>query len=472
MQVFHKTLKKDSAMGKPKTRFVCQECGTIAVKWQGRCAGCGNWNTIVEEAISSLPPRSLQESRISPELLDEVSADCESRLSTSISEFDQVLGGGIVPGSIILIGGPPGIGKSTLLLHIARGMGEQGGKVLYVSGEESPSQIKLRYRRLGISSPHIFILPEINLDAILAAIEETKPMLVLIDSIQTLYKPDLAGAPGSVTQVRECTASLLRLGKTLQTAIIIVGHVTKDGSIAGPRVLEHLVDTVLYFEGEGIQNFRVLKSAKNRFGSTNEVGIFQMDDKGLTGLRNASAFFLSQRGAAAAGSVIVPVMEGTRALLVELQALVTRSYYGIPSRKAKGIDVNRVALLIAVLEKRAHLALSTNDVFVNVVGGVEIDEPAVDLGLVVAMASSFHDAPIRGDCIVLGEVGLGGEIRGVTNCVKRVQEAERLGFTEAIIPSQNIQADMPEFKSITLHGASHIKEAIEMAIEKSHKGRR
>jgi DNA repair protein RadA/Sms len=459
-------------MGKPKTSFICQECGTIAVKWQGKCPGCGNWNTFVEEALTSLPRKNLQDPRISPELLDEISAEGESRLSTSISEFDQVLGGGIVPGSIILIGGPPGIGKSTLLLHIARGMSEKGGKVLYVSGEESSSQVKLRYRRLGISSPHIYLLPEINLDAILGAIEEMKPSLVLIDSIQTLYKPDLAGAPGSVTQVRECTASLLRLGKTMGIAIIIVGHVTKDGSIAGPRVLEHLVDTVLYFEGEGIQNFRVLKSVKNRFGSTHEVGIFQMDDKGLTGLRNASAFFLSQRGAATAGSVIIPVMEGTRSLLVELQALVTRSYYGIPSRKAKGIDVNRLALLIAVLEKRAHLALSTNDVFVNVVGGVEIDEPAVDLGLVMAMASSFHDAPLRSDCIVLGEVGLGGEIRGVTNCVQRVQEAERLGFTEAIIPSQNMQADLPDFRSIKLNPASHIREAIEIAIAKTQKGRR
>ncbi len=447
-------------MARPKTRFICQDCGTIAVKWQGRCSGCGNWNTFAEEFIptSSVHPEggSPQE----PEPLRQISTSAEARLMTGIDEFDCVLGGGLVTGSLILIGGPPGIGKSTLLLQIARGLSLQERAVLYVTGEESSSQVKLRSKRLQIYSDTIFILPEINLESIIASIEKMRPALVLIDSIQTLYNPLLAGAPGSVTQVRECTAALMRTGKTLGITIIIVGHVTKDGTIAGPRVLEHLVDTVLYFEGEGFQNYRILKSVKNRFGSTNETGIFEMGTLGLKGVKNASSVFIGERNAFNSGSAIVPVMEGTRPILLELQALVATSYCDNLTRKTKGIDVNRVALLIAVLDKKADIEISGCDVFINAVGGVEVDEPALDLPLLLAMASSRQNIPLDAATVVFGEAGLGGEIRGVNQAVTRIQEAQRLGFKKCIMPASNMTEELPEFSTIELLGVSNINEAL------------
>lgn len=457
-------------MAKPKTRFICQECGTVSVKWQGRCSGCGNWNTITEEYITqtSVSPEAggLQK----PEPLQQITTIADARLLTGIDEFDCVLGGGLVTGSLILIGGPPGIGKSTLLLQIARGLSIQNRVVLYVTGEESSSQVKLRAERLQIISDKIFILPEINLDSIIASIDKMRPALIMIDSIQTLYNPEVAGAPGSVTQVRECTAALMRTGKTLGITIIIVGHVTKDGTIAGPRVLEHLVDTVLYFEGEGFQNYRVLKSVKNRFGSTNETGIFEMSTKGLKGVKNASSVFIGERCASSPGSVIVPVMEGTRPILLELQALVAASRCDNLTRKTKGIDVNRVALLIAVLDRKVGLRISGCDVFINAVGGVEAEEPALDLPLLLAMASSQQNIPIDAATVVFGEAGLGGEIRGVNQAVARILEAERLGFRKCILPASNMTEELPEFSTIRLLGVSHIDEALSHAIPGMKRG--
>jgi len=451
-------------MAKPKTRFICQECGTVSVKWQGRCSGCGNWNTITEELITQTPVSPEAGSLQEPEPLHQITTIADARLLTGIDEFDCVLGGGLVTGSLILIGGPPGIGKSTLLLQIARGLSMQNRVVLYVTGEESSSQVKLRAERLQIISDTIFILPEINLESIITSIEKMRPALIMIDSIQTLYNPALAGAAGSVTQVRECTAALMRAGKTLGITIIIVGHVTKDGTIAGPRVLEHLVDTVLYFEGEGFQNYRVLKSVKNRFGSTNETGIFEMSTKGLKGVKNASSVFIGERCAYSPGSVIVPVMEGTRPILLELQALVTESRCENLIRKTKGIDVNRVALMIAVLDKKVRLRISGCDVFINAVGGVEVEEPALDLPLLLAMASSHQNIPLDATTVAFGEAGLGGEIRGVNQAVARILEAERLGFRKCILPASNMTEELPEFSKIRLLGVSHIDEALSHAI--------
>ncbi|MDQ7823743.1 MAG: DNA repair protein RadA [Candidatus Eremiobacteraeota bacterium] len=453
-------------MGKPKSRFVCQECGAIAVKWQGKCPDCGNWNTFIEELAAPLPAKGLfPAARGEPELLKEIETSLETRMLTHIEEFDRVLGGGLVPGSVVLVGGPPGIGKSTLLLQLAHGVSTKTGTVLYVTGEESSAQVKLRSVRLQIAPDNIYILPEVNLESIAAQIEAIKPVLVLVDSIQTIYRPELDGAPGSVTQVRECAAALVRIAKSIGITLVIVGHVTKDGMLAGPRVLEHLVDTVLSFEGEGIQNFRIIKSVKNRFGSTNEVGIFEMGSLGLRGLKNPSAYFLAQRSRAVAGSIIIPVMEGTRAILVELQALVAKANYAVPTRRAKGIDINRLALVIAVLEKRASLGLGASDVFVNVVGGMEIDEPAVDLGLALAIASSLKNKPLRPGLVAFGEVGLGGEIRGASHSDRRIIEAERLGFKECLLSPHNLNADSPMPSSIKLHAVELIRGGIEKALE-------
>lgn len=457
-------------MARPKTRFVCQECGTYAIKWQGKCPECESWNSFVEETVTTSVDQPLIHNK--PESLKKIQTDAGLKIITGIDEFDRVTGGGLVPGSIVLIGGPPGIGKSTLLLQIAQSIALQTKSVLYVSGEESSQQVKIRSMRLGIDSERIYLLPEINVESIISTIEKMKPSIVLIDSVQTLYKSDFSGAPGSVTQIRECTASLIRIGKSLGITIIIVGHVTKDGVIAGPRVLEHLVDTVLYFEGEDTGSFRILKSVKNRFGSTNEVGIFQMNSYGLTSLENPSTFFLSKRRDETPGSIIVPAIEGTRPILVEIQALVTRSYYGVSSRKAKGVDANRLALIIAVLEKRANLPLSVHDVYLNIVGGMEVEEPAIDLGIVIAIASSFYDISPGKRSVVFGEVGLGGEVRPVNQTVKRIQEAERLGFEQCSFPYYNLDGDEPGVKSIKLFPVYNIKEAIESTLGKVKKERR
>jgi len=452
-------------MPKTKTRFVCQECGAYAIKWQGKCSECGNWNTLVEEIVTNIKESRKTEYR-APELLREIRVDPGLSLPTRIEEFDRVLGGGIVPGSIILIGGPPGIGKSTLLLQVSQSIAARAGDVLYISGEESSQQVKIRATRLNTLSEKIFILPEIGIESIITAIESLKPTLVLVDSVQTIFNSELSGAPGSVTQVRECTASLVRVGKALGITIIIAGHVTKEGQIAGPRVLEHLVDTVLYFEGEDRGSFRVLKSVKNRFGPTNEVGIFQMSSKGLASVENPSTFFISHRSKQTSGSIIVPVIEGTRPILVEIQALVSNTYANVPYRKAKGVDLNRLAVLIAVIDKRAGVKLASKDVYVKVAGGMEIEEPAIDLGLIISMASSVDDIPPVDGCAAFGEVGLGGEVRSVSQVGRRIQEAERLGFKKCIVPCYNLDIEDIEHESIEIVPVNNIKEAIDCALVK------
>lgn len=450
-------------MAKSKTQFVCSECGSISIKWLGKCPECENWNTFVEEPVIQSKSRQLldTESKI-PDLLKNIDTSSQNRITTGIEELDRVLGGGMVLGSVTLIGGQPGIGKSTLLLQVSKGVAENHGKVLYISGEESPRQIKMRAERLGIDSENLYILTEISLENILTQCHNMSPEMIVIDSIQTIYKSEMESAPGSVSQVRECTAGLVRMAKSIESSLMIVGHVTKEGSIAGPRVLEHLVDTVLYFEGESIQNFRMIKSVKNRFGSTNEIGIFEMDRLGLKPIKNPSEYFLRQKAELATGSVIIPVIEGSRAILVELQALVAKTFYPAPARKAKGIDVNRLSVLIAVLEKRAGIPLSSNDVYVNVVGGIEIDEPAVDLGIAMAILSAFTDTPLKADSAFCGEIGLGGEIRGVSFCDRRITEAQRLGFKNIIMPSINIQKELQEEYEIKLREINNIKDAVKI----------
>lgn len=451
-------------MPKLKTRFVCQQCGAISIKWQGRCPECHEWNSLVEE-IETAPSAGfdlLQISASVPQLISQVSYEESSRLHTNLKEFDRVLGGGLVTGSVILIGGVPGIGKSTLLLEVANNLSEKQNKVLYVSGEESLSQIKLRANRLKIDTNNLYLFSEVNLDLIEKYIEELSPKVVIIDSIQTIYSPQLTSPPGGIGQVKDTASRLIRLGKGKSIIILLVGHVTKDGSLAGPRVLEHMVDCVLYFEGENLQQFRILRSIKNRFGSTNEVGIYQMTSAGLKEILDISGFLLNQRPVNSSGSVIIPVVEGTRSLLVELQALVTKTNFQIPARKTTGIDYNRLALILAVLEKRTGFYLSSYDVFINVVGGVEITEPASDLGLAIAIASSLKDKPIDQDTVILGELGLAGEVRTVHRAESRLKEAQKLGFKKCILPKYNITKDFSS-SSLELIGVSNLKEALRVA---------
>lgn len=438
----------------------------MAYKWQGRCPECEAWNTFVEE-VEAAPSRSGvpggNGASHPPRALTEIEASEEDRTPTGLGELDRVLGGGLVPGSLVLIGGAPGIGKSTLLLQAAATVAAAGGPVLYVTGEESLEQTKLRAARLGLAGTGILLLAEVNLEAILSHIEALVPALVIVDSIQSVYRPDLPSAPGSVGQVRECAAQLMRLGKSARITMLLVGHVTKDGSIAGPRVLEHLVDTVLYFEGDNAQHFRILRAVKNRFGSTNEVGLFEMESGGLKEIRNPSQFFLDQRPPNATGSVIVPILEGSRPLLVEVQALVSRSHFGLPARRSTGVDANRLLLLLAVLEKRAGVGLSNADVFVNVVGGLRIDEPAADLALAVAVAGSAQDRPVRPGTLVLGEVGLGGEVRSVTRLEARLQEGANMGFTRAVLPHHRGGSLEPP-PGLSLAPVATLREALREAL--------
>ncbi len=455
-------------VAKAKSVFVCQECGQESVKWVGRCPGCGNWNTMVEELVTPAP--ALKQG-ISPGLssgekpvaIGEVAAEDAPRLPTGSGELDRVLGGGIVPGSFVLVGGDPGIGKSTILLQLAARVAAAHGPVLYVSGEESARQVRLRADRLGTLEERLYVLSETNLDLIEQHALRIQPVVLVVDSIQTVFKPDLPSAPGSVTQVREGAAQLLRLAKTRGIAVFIVGHVTKEGSLAGPRVLEHIVDTVLYFEGERHASFRVLRAVKNRFGSTNEIGLFEMRDAGLTEVQNASELFLSERPLAVAGSVVVPSLEGTRPLLVEVQALVSASTFVSPRRTADGIDQNRVQLIIAVLEKRVGLLLGSHDAYVKVAGGVRIAEPAVDLGLAVALASSFRDQPPHPKTVVFGEVGLAGEVRGVSRVEQRIREAEKMGFKRVILPKGNLKV-LDLTTTVELVGVETVMEALGEAL--------
>ncbi|MGL4522808.1 MAG: DNA repair protein RadA [Bacilli bacterium] len=427
-------------MAKIKTKYVCQSCSYEAPKWLGKCPTCNEWNTMVEEISKKDDRKVFQTGATSgnrPVSLQNIEAKEESRIKSSMEELNRALGGGIVPGSMVLIGGDPGIGKSTLLLQTANDIVQRGESVLYVSGEESPRQIKLRAERLGISTG-LFVLAETDMAQINYHINEVKPGLVIIDSIQTVYMSEITSAPGSVSQVRECTSQLMRIAKGDGISIFIVGHVTKDGNIAGPRVLEHMVDTVLYFEGEQHHTYRILRAVKNRFGSTNEMGIFEMQERGLVEVTNPSEVFLEERPLGVAGSVVVAAIEGTRPVLVEIQALITPTSFGHAKRMATGIDYNRMSLLMAVLEKRAGLLLQNYDAFVKVSGGLRLDEPAVDLSVALSIASSFKDMPTVGKMAAVGEVGLTGEIRRVNRIEQRIQEAKKLGFEKIIIPHKNV----------------------------------
>jgi DNA repair protein RadA/Sms len=451
---------------KDRSVWRCQQCGFASPK-PGTCPDCkravGELVALVEERPT--PPAGARRSAMPqgrPRPLPEVSLERTERLRTGIGELDRVLGGGVVPGSLVLIGGDPGVGKSTMLLQAARALAEAAPPVLYVSGEESAAQVKLRADRLGIITDGLLLWSENDLSAVQAELDTVKPRALVVDSIQTVFLPDLESAPGSVAQVRECGARLMTLAKGRGLATFIVGHVTKDGALAGPRVLEHLVDTVLYFEGEQHHAYRVLRAVKNRFGSTNEIGVFQMGERGLGEVPNPSGFFLAERPQGAPGSVIVAGLEGTRPLLLELQALVTPASFGTPRRTVIGADYNRTCLLLAVLEKRAGVPLGTQDVFVNVAGGGRIVEPAADLGVVVAAASSYADRPVRGEVVVVGEVGLTGEVRAVTGLEARLREAAALGFREAIVPQSNLVDEMR--LPIEARGVATVHAALDLLV--------
>ena len=446
-------------MAKFSTIFVCQQCGWKTNKWVGRCSGCGEWDSITEEKCESASTHILPEyDTEDPTCISDIKQVSKLRAHTHIEEFDRILGGGIVAGSAVLIGGTPGIGKSTLLLQICQKVSEQNSLSLYVTGEESTAQIKLRADRLGVTSNNIFLVAENNLNVILEHIKKIKPKLVIVDSVQAVFKPELESSPGTVSQVRQCANELVQISKKTDSSIFLVGHVTKEGMIAGPKVLEHLVDTVLYFEGEKFMSFRILRAVKNRFGPTNEIGIFEMCQNGLREVKDPSEIFLSRTHNLSSGSVIISCIEGTRALLVEVQALVTRSSFGMPGRKVSGVDHNRVTMILAVLEKRTDLLLGGYDVFVNVVGGVKIEEPAADLAIAIAITSSFKDIAIPSNTIIIGELGLGGEVRGVSHFDSRIKEAARLGFENAIIPRDNTN-DFSRIKSLNMTEVSSLAEA-------------
>ena len=450
------------ARAKEKSVFFCQECGYESAKWLGKCPGCGQWNTFVEELVSKQKKDS---SRTTPSVeavaLHEISYDDMLRIDTGIQELNRVLGGGMVPGALMLLAGDPGIGKSTLTMQLC-GAIKTEASVLYVSGEESRQQLKMRAQRLDVKNENLMILTENNLEAIEAQIQKIKPKLVILDSIQTVYLPEIASAPGSVSQLRECTGRIMQWAKGMEISVIVVGHVTKDGSVAGPRVLEHMVDTVLFFEGERHNQFRILRALKNRFGSTNEIGVFEMQEKGLLEISNPSEIFLSERPRDAVGSVVVPCMEGSRPVLVELQALVASSPYGQPRRMTNGADYNRTAMLLAVLEKKMRLPLGNQDIFLNVVGGLKIDEPAIDLGIIVALVSSMQNRPIIDDVIILGEVGLTGEVRTISFLEKRLIEAEKMGFRMAVVPEANLKRNQQY--PIEVRGVSHVSEALRIIL--------
>lgn len=454
-------------LAKTKTKYVCQSCGYESPRWMGRCPGCSNWNTLVEEierkTKANRPSTGLTSGK--PVKITSIESQEEPRMLTSMKEFNRVLGGGIVQGSLVLIGGDPGIGKSTLLLQISSQLAEQQLPVLYISGEESTRQTKLRADRLSVASDLLYVLAETNLFDIANHIEQLKPSLVIVDSIQTIYKDEVTSAPGSVSQVRECTSELMRIAKTNNIPIFIVGHVTKEGAIAGPRILEHMVDTVLYFEGERHHTYRILRSVKNRFGSTHEMGIFEMKEEGLREVMNPSEIFLEERSKGAAGSTVVASMEGTRPVLVEIQALISPTSFGNPRRMATGVDYNRIPLLMAVLEKRVGLMLQNQDAYVKVAGGVKLDEPAIDLAISVSIASSFRNQPTRPDDIFIGEVGLTGEVRRVSRIEQRVQEAAKLGFKRVICPQKNIDGwTLPE--TIEVIGVNTVQEALNVGLHR------
>ena len=454
-------------MGKGQRLFICQQCGKESIKWIGHCPDCGGWNTFVEtlRVVKSHKTTSQQAPNV-PQELSEVEDEDKPRIKFGIEEFERVLGGGLVPGSLVLIGGDPGIGKSTLLLQVSATLAQGQKRVLYVTGEESAAQIRLRARRLGLDGQLLFVLPETSLDSILDHVADNSYDTVIIDSIQTVYMDEMGGVPGSVGQIRECTMKLMQWAKPANIPVLISGHVTKDGAIAGPRVLEHIVDVVLYLEGEPFSSYRLLRGVKNRFGSTNEVGIFEMKSNGLIEVDNPSQTFLAERAQETVGSAVVPTLEGTRPLLVEVQALTSVSTYGPPRRIANGIDFNRLLLITAVLTKRAGLALGNQDILVNVAGGLKINEPAADLGVALAIASSLRNAAVDPGLVSVGELGLSGELRAVPHIEKRLSEAAKLGFKRCLLPRtrQKIAAS-----GIELIPAVSVKEALRTALPKGGK---
>ena len=451
---------------KLRTQYTCQGCGQNSPRWFGRCPACNEWNTCVEEKpmVEDRRREGVPATTAILEPITEISEKEAERINTGIGELDRVLGGGIMPGSVVLVGGDPGIGKSTVLLQMAGQLAAASYKVIYVSAEESSAQIRLRAGRIGALSPELLVFPETNLSSILAELKTAEAAAVIIDSIQSIYHADFESAPGSVTQVRECAARLVYLAKESGVPIFLVGHVTKEGSIAGPRVLEHLVDTVLYMEGDRHHHFRVLRAAKNRFGSTNEIGLFEMRDKGLIEVDNPSEILLAERAAGVSGSAIVCSMEGTRPLLVEIQALVSQSSFGYPQRVATGVDAKRLSIIIAVLEKRGGFNLSSQDIFVNVVGGLRIDEPSVDLAVGLAIISSFLNIPVESKTVAIGEIGLGGEVRPVNQIERRVAEAHSLGFERCLVARSNLKGwKRPQGMEVV--GIGGIDAAREIALE-------
>lgn len=449
-------------MAKSGTVFFCRECGHETSKWLGQCPGCGEWNSLIEEPVKKKVAAKVsvvrnEQAKITA--ITDISLDDEAKLSTGLGELDRVLGGGLVKGSLILVGGDPGIGKSTLLLQVCKNISHDGNKVLYISGEESLKQIKIRANRMGDFSGDLLLLCETSLDVIEAAIKNENPKVVVIDSIQTMYREDVAAAPGSVSQVRESTNILMQIAKNFGISIFVVGHVTKEGVVAGPRVLEHMVDTVLYFEGDRHASYRILRGVKNRFGSTNEIGVFEMTQDGLTEVKNPSEFMLSGRPEEASGSVVACSIEGTRPMLIEIQALVCKTNFGMPRRTAAGTDFNRVNLLMAVLEKRLGYNLSQCDAYVNIAGGIRINEPAIDLAIVMAIMSSYKNKSISNNTICFGEVGLSGEVRAVNMAEQRVAEAKKLGFEVCILPRVSLDS-IGKTDGIRLIGVSNVKEAV------------
>jgi DNA repair protein RadA/Sms len=445
--------------------FVCQNCGFETPRWLGRCPSCGQWNSMVEEQRVTKKGKANERVRVAtagsrPVKLKQVESRQARRLATGIGELDRVLGGGLVPGSLLLIGGEPGIGKSTLTLQVCHELAKTGMKVLYVTGEESSEQVRLRAERLSADAGDIYILCAIDLDEILAAAEEISPGLLVVDSIQTMFRSSLTSAPGSVGQVRECTAELLRLAKSRTVTTFVVGHVTKAGAVAGPRTLEHMVDTVLYFEGEGFQQYRIVRAAKNRYGSTNEIGVFEMTETGLVEVANPSEFFLSGRRPDVSGSAVVSTIEGTRPLLVEIQALAASTPFALPQRVATGFDARRLSMLLCVLERRAGISAAAQDIFVNVAGGLKIQEPAADLAVIAALASSIRNQPLPSDAAFIGEVGLGGEVRSVARTESRIAEAARLGFKTVVLPRRGVPRKTPS-AGADLNPVDTVREALD-----------
>jgi DNA repair protein RadA/Sms len=456
---------------KTKTIFTCQKCGYQSPKWLGRCPDCNHWNSFVEEDYSAPATKTKERTALykdEPVLLKDVEVEEEYRLKTEIGELDRVLGGGIVQGSVVLIGGDPGIGKSTLALQVSNQLSQQGLTVLYISGEESVAQTKLRAQRLGkaLKEANPYIVNQTDLSLILEYIKKIKPQVAVIDSIQVIFEPTISSSPGSVSQVRECAGILTQLAKTADISMLIIGHVTKEGTIAGPRVLEHVVDTVLYFEGDRFAIHRILRAVKNRFGSTNEIGVFQMTSAGLIEVKNPSEIFLSERPKDVSGSVVVSTLEGSRPLLVEIQALVSKSSFGYARRRTQGFDYNRLALLVAVLEKRIGLHLEAEDIFVNVAGGIKVEDPAADLGVTVAITSAFREQLVMPDSVVLGEVGLAGEMRSISQALLRINEAEKLGFKHCVLPRNNYKNLEYKKGNLELIPVSSLKEALDIILRR------